>query len=173
MRGAIRAYIRINDRLADYIGIAAMYLIFVMIAVLLLDAVTRNVVHIPLHWCVEFAQFTLAAYYFLGGPVTLKDDDHVRMDLFYASFSRLGKHRMDLATLPFLLLYLVVMLIGSSSSLKYAIETGERRFSMWNPSVIPIKVLMLICIVLMVLQTISLIFKHIEALRGEGDDVTP
>ena len=29
-------------------------------------AVTRNLVNIPLHWCVEFAQFTLAAYFFLG-----------------------------------------------------------------------------------------------------------
>lgn len=168
MPKAIRTYVRVMDRLADYVGIFAMYLIFVMIAVLLLDAVTRNLVHIPLHWCVEFAQFTLAAYYFLGGPVTLKDDEHVRMDLFYASFSRLGKHRMDLATLPFLLTYLIVMLIGSWSSLTYAIETDERRFSMWNPSVIPIKALMLVCIILMILQTISLIFKHIEALRTKA-----
>lgn len=168
MPKAIRAYVRIMDRVADYIGIVAMYLIFVMVAVLLLDAVTRNVIHVPLHWCVEFAQFTLAAYYFLGGPVTLKDDDHVRMDLFYASFSRFGKHRMDLATLPFLLFYLVVMLIGSWSSLSYAVETDERRFSMWNPSVIPIKALMLVCIVLMILQTISLIFKHIDGLRAKA-----
>lgn len=166
MPKAIRAYVRIMDRLADYIGVVAMYLIFVMIAVLLLDAVTRNVIHFPLHWCVEFAQFTLAAYYFLGGPVTLKNDSHVRMDLFYAGFSRMGKHRMDLTTIFCLLVYLVVMLIGSWSSLTYAIATGERRFSMWNPSVIPIKTLMLACIVLMILQVISLIFKHIEALRS-------
>jgi TRAP-type mannitol/chloroaromatic compound transport system permease small subunit len=166
MPRAIKAYVRVMDRLADYTGYLAMYLIFVMIAVLLLDAITRNLLHIPLHWCVEFAQFTLAAYYFLGGPMTLKNDDHVRMDLFYSSFSRWGKHRMDLATLPFLLVYLVVMLIGSWSSLVYAIETNEKRFSMWNPSVIPIKALMLVCIVLMLLQTISLIFKHVEALRA-------
>ncbi|MGV6847603.1 MAG: TRAP transporter small permease subunit [Marinibacterium sp.] len=166
MPGPIAVFVRTMDRISDVIGVVAMYLIFAMIAVLLLDAITRNIVHIPLHWCVELAQFTLAAYYFLGGPVTLRDDEHVRMDLFYAGFSRLGKHRMDLATLPFLLVYLVVMLIGSWSSLKYAIETGERRFSMWNPSVIPIKILMLVCIFLMVLQTIALIFKHVDALRN-------
>jgi len=60
----------------------------------------------------------------------------------------------------------VVMLIGSISSLEYAIQTGERRFSMWNPSMIPIKVLIVGCIVLMVLQTVSLIFKHVATLRG-------
>jgi TRAP-type mannitol/chloroaromatic compound transport system permease small subunit len=162
----IGAYVRTMDRISGWIGIVAMYLIFVMVAVLLLDAVTRNVLDIPLHWCVEFSQFTLAAYYFLGGPVTLRDDAHVRMDLFYAGFSRMGKHRMDVATLPFMMLYLVVLLIGSWSSLSYAIETDERRFSMWNPSVIPIKALMLVCIVLMILQIVAEFIKHASALRA-------
>jgi TRAP-type mannitol/chloroaromatic compound transport system permease small subunit len=167
MSPLIRAYVRLIDRISDYVGYLAMYLIFVMVAILLLDAVTRNMLTIPLHWCVEFAQFTLVAYYFLGGAMTLKDNDHVRMDLFYASLTDRGRHRMDLVMLACLMFYLVVMFIGSYSSLVYAIETGERRFSMWNPSVIPIKVLMLICIGLMILQTISLAFKHIAALRGE------
>jgi TRAP-type mannitol/chloroaromatic compound transport system permease small subunit len=167
MPNIIRQYVRWMDKIADWTGIVAMYLIFVMVAVLLLDAITRNMVHIPLHWCVEFAQFTLAAYYFLGGPITLKDNDHVRMDLYYENLSERGKHKLDLVMLSCLMFYLVVMFIGSLSSLTYAIETGERRFSMWNPSVIPIKALMLVCIALMILQTISLAFKHIAALRDE------
>ncbi len=45
-----------------------MYLVFAVGGVLLLDAVTRNVLHIPLHWRVERARFILAACYFMGGP---------------------------------------------------------------------------------------------------------
>ena len=166
MPAAIRHYVRIVDRISDYVGYVAMMLIFVMVGVLLLDAVTRNVIHIPLHWCIEFAQFTLAAYYFMGGAVTLKNDSHVRMDLFYERLSERGKAKMDLATIGCLIFYLSVLLIGSVSSLTYAIETGERRFSMWNPSMIPIKTLMVACIVLMLLQSVSLAFKHIATLRG-------
>ena len=110
MPGPIRAYVRIMDRLADWVGLIAMYLIFVMIGVLLLDAITRNVIHIPLHWCVEFAQFTLAAYYFMGGALTLKNDDHVRMDLIYSHLSPRGRDRMDLVTVGCLFFYLCVML---------------------------------------------------------------
>ena len=66
-----------------------------------------------------------------------------------------------------LIFYLAVMLAGSVSSLRYAIATDERRFSMWNPSVIPIKALMVFCLVLMLLQAFSLVFKHIATLRGE------
>ena len=163
----MRAYVRIVDRLSDYVGYVAMSLIFVMIGVLLLDAVMRNVVQIPLHWCVELAQFTLAAYYFMGGAATLKNNSHVRMDLVYEPLTARGKAWMDLATIGCLMFYLAVMLFGSLSSLDYAISTNERRFSMWNPSMIPIKVLMVACIVLMLLQSVSLALKHIATLRGD------
>lgn len=167
MPNVIRTYVRVVDRLSNYVGLVAMYLIFFMVAVLLLDAVTRNVLHIPLHWCIEVAQFALAAYYFMGGALTLAGDDHVRMDLFYEKLSFRGKARMDLLTAVCLLFYLVVLLYGSISSLQYAIQTDERRFSMWNPSMIPIKCLMVACILLMVLQGVSLVFKNIAVLRGE------
>lgn len=169
----IRTYVRWADGMADVAGWLAMWLIFLMVGVLLLDAVTRNVINIPLHWCVEVAQFTLAAYFFLGGAVTLKNDDHVRMDLIYSQLSPRGRTRMDLLTIGCLGFYVVVMLIGSISSLQYAIATDERRFSIWNPSMIPIKALMVGCLVLMLLQTISLLFKHWAALRGKPLDDRP
>jgi TRAP-type mannitol/chloroaromatic compound transport system permease small subunit len=142
----IRLYVRYVDGLSWFIGILAMNLVFVMMAVLLLDAVTRNVLNIPLHWCIEFAQFTLAAYYFAGGPYALKMDSHVRMDLIYDWLSVRGKARMDLLTSGCLLFYLTVLLIGSISSTLYAIEYDQRNFSMWNPSMIPIKVIMVLAI---------------------------
>jgi TRAP-type mannitol/chloroaromatic compound transport system permease small subunit len=163
----IRAYVRIVDKMSDFVGYLAASLIFVMVATLLLDAVTRNVLNIPIHWAIEFTQFTLAAYFFMGGPITLKNNNHVRMDLWYANLSDRRKAKLDLFTVGCLIFYLMVMLIGSISSLQYAIETGERRFSMWNPSVIPIKALLTVCLVLMLLQSFSLVFKHIATLRGE------
>ncbi|MGV0761646.1 TRAP transporter small permease subunit [Tistrella mobilis] len=165
MPAAIRWYVRVVDRLSDYVGIVAMALVFVMIGVLLLDAVTRNALDIPLHWCVEVAQFTLLAYFFMGGAMTLKNDDHVRMDLIYQHLSTRGKAILDLITSACLMFYLVVMTIGSVSSLQYAIQTNERRFSMWNPSMIPIKALLVVCLVIMLLQTLSLVFKHIATIR--------
>lgn len=163
----IRRYVRIVDRLSDWAGWLAASLIFVMGATLLLDAVTRNVLNIPVHWAIELTQFTLAAYYFLGGPFTLKNDEHVRMDLVYSHLSERGRARLDLITVWCLIFYLGVMLAGSISSLQYAIATDERRFSMWNPSVIPIKALMMVCLILMLLQALSLVFKHWATLRGE------
>jgi TRAP-type mannitol/chloroaromatic compound transport system permease small subunit len=101
----------------------------------------------------------------MGGAMTLKNDDHVRMDLIYQHLSTRGKAILDLITSACLMFYLVVMTIGSVSSLQYAIQTNERRFSMWNPSMIPIKALLVVCLVIMLLQTLSLVFKHIATIR--------
>lgn len=167
MTGLIRAYVRFADKIADWVGLVAMYLIFAMGAVLLLDAVTRNS-GFPLHWCIELAQFILAAYYFMAGPKTLKDNDHVRMDLIYSHLSDRGKAILDFITIWCLMFYLGVMLAGSISSLSYAIATDEKRFSMWNPSVIPIKALMVACLVLMLIQAVSLMLKYFAAIRGRS-----
>ena len=167
--GMAAAYVRAVDRLSGWVGVVAMYLIFLMVGVLLLDAVTRNVIQIPLHWCVELAQFTLAAYYFMGGAMTLRDEDHARMDLIYERLSPRGRAATDLVTSVCLLIYLGVLLFGAVSSTAYAIETGERRFSMWNPSMIPIKVLMTACVVLMLAQAVALILKNVARLRAPAE----
>lgn len=167
MPGAIRVYVRAMDRLADLVGVVAMYLIFVMIGVLIYDVVSDKVFDTPLHWTLEMAQFTLAAYYFLGGAKTLKDDSHVRMDLFYATLSDRGRARLDAVTVLCLMFYLCVMLWGSISSLGYSWSVDQRLPSIWRPSLVPIKALMVGCIVLMLLQALSLLFKHIAAARGE------
>ncbi|QIB33509.1 TRAP transporter small permease subunit [Ancylobacter pratisalsi] len=165
--GLIARYVRLTDRISDYVGYLAASLIFFMGGTLIFDAITRNLIKMPVHWAVELTQFTLAAYYFMGGPITLKNNDHVRMDLWYATLTERGKAKVDLVTVWCLIFYLGVLLAGSISSLQYAIATGERRFSIWNPSVIPIKSLMVVCVMLMLLQAIALVFKHIATLRGE------
>jgi TRAP-type mannitol/chloroaromatic compound transport system permease small subunit len=144
-----------------------MYSIFIMIATLLLNAITRNIINFPLSWCVEMAQFTMTAYYIVGGAYSMQSDDHVRMDLIYDTLSDRAKAKMDMFTSFCLMFYLVCLFVGSISSTMYAIEYGQRKFSQWNPSMIPIKVIMVFGITLMMLQTISIFFKDWAKVKGK------
>ena len=166
MPKSIVLYVKYVDFVSTKFGRLAMYWGFVRIGVLLLDAITRNVIRIPLSWCVEMAQFTMTAYYIVGGAYSMQLGDHVRMDLIYDRCSEKTKAKLDVATSGCLLFYLVCLLVGSISSTIYAIETGQRKFSMWNPSMIPIKVIMVFGIVLMLLQAISMLFKDIARAKG-------
>jgi TRAP-type mannitol/chloroaromatic compound transport system permease small subunit len=130
------------------------------------NAFTRNIINLPLSWCIEMAQFTMTAYYIVGGPYSMQLDSHVRMDLLYAKFSPRNQARLDSFTAIFLVIYLVCLLVGSISSTMYAIEYDQRKFSQWNPSMIPIKIIMVAGIFLMLLQAISTFFKDLAKSRG-------
>ena len=92
--------------------------------------------------------------------------DHVRMDLIYSKLSDRNKAKMDIFTSMFLVFYLVALLFGSITSLIFTIETIQRLFTAWAPYVWPIKVLMLFGILLMLLQTFSMLFKDIAKITG-------
>ena len=68
---------------------------------------------------------------------------------------------MDIFTSFFLIFYLVLLFIGSITSLIYTIETKQKLFTAWAPYVWPIKTLMLIGVLLMLLQAFSTLFKDI------------
>ncbi|MQX35757.1 TRAP transporter small permease subunit [Roseospira navarrensis] len=159
-------YVQVVDWVSHKFGLLAMCLIFVMMAVLLLDAFTRNVVNIPLHWCIEMAQFILAAYYFVGGAHSLQLGDHVRMDLIYDRLSERGKAWMDVVTSSFMIFYLVCLLIGAVSSTLYSLQYNQKLMSVWAPPLAPIKIIMVFGIVLMLLQVLSVLFKDLATARG-------
>ena len=110
MTSFIRSYVRVMDGLAEFIGNFAMYLIYLMIGVLLFDVISDNAFGFVQNWTVETAQFTLAAFYFLAGPKTMKDNTHVRLELLYANLSDRGKARIDMVTIWIVIFYLCVML---------------------------------------------------------------
>lgn len=161
-----RLYVLVIDRFSQAVGLVTMYLVVAMMGVLLVNAVTRNVLNMPLVWGIEAAQFILAAYYTVGGAYSLQLGDHVRMDLLYERLSPRGRAKMDVATNGFMVFYLVTLLFGSISSARYAIEYDQRNFSMWNPSMIPIKIIMVCGIALVLLQAVSILIKDIAKARG-------
>jgi TRAP-type mannitol/chloroaromatic compound transport system permease small subunit len=164
---AIKTYVRIIDSMSWYMGLFAMYLIFVMIGILSYASIMKVFFH-PSLWTVEMAQFVMVAYFTLGGAYTLKEGDHVRMDLLYSGFTMRGKVRTDLFTSVVLIGFLVIMQIGGVSSLIYAIGYGEKSFSSWAPLMWPIKVVLNIGIFFTLLQAVSIFFKDWAALKGES-----
>jgi TRAP-type mannitol/chloroaromatic compound transport system permease small subunit len=143
-----------------------MYLIFVMVGILLWSSVSKTF-FTPALWTLESAQFTLVAYYILGGAYSIQLGSNVRMDLFYGDWSDRRKAWFDAITVFFLIFYLGVMLYGGVESTSYAVEFGERSSTVWRPYMWPIKVIMCLGLVLMLLQAVSEFLKDIARLRGE------
>lgn len=144
-----------------------MYLIYVMMGILLFSSLSRTFFNISYIWIVEMAQFTMAAYYLLGGGYSMQLDSHVRMDLLYSRWSPKGRAVADCITAIFLIFYLVFLFIGGISSTQYALQYGQVNYSAWAPPLAPIKIIMTIGIALMLLQAVATFFKDLAAARGE------
>ncbi len=195
MNGFLRGYVRVVDAMNYRLGRIIMYGIFVMIGVLLWSSISKTF-FLPSKWTLEIAQFSLVAYYMLGGPYSIQLGANVRMDLFYGNWSTRKKAWVDAITIWFLIFYLGVLFYGAVGSASYslghfsdapftffwellkAFVTGgpdaakeqmgfiERSPTAWRPYLWPVKALATIGIFLMLLQAISEFIKDIATLRG-------
>jgi TRAP-type mannitol/chloroaromatic compound transport system permease small subunit len=159
--------VRWVDAVNRLVGRAMMYLIFVMMAILLLSSISRGFFDVSYIWSVEMAQFMLTAYYILGGGYSMQMDGHVRMDVFYSRWSPRKQALADVLTSGFLIFYIVFLLAGGISGTIYAIEYNQKNYSSWAPPLAPIKIIMCIGIALMLLQVIAQFFKDVAKARGE------
>jgi TRAP-type mannitol/chloroaromatic compound transport system permease small subunit len=89
------------------------------------------------------------------------------MDLLYGRWSPKRKAIMDVITMPFMIFYLIFLLIGGLSSIEYALTYGQTNYTPWAPPLAPIKIIMTLGIFLMLLQAFATLFKDIAKARGE------
>lgn len=167
MPKAIKIFVRTTDKVNSIVGKFAMYLVFAMIGILLYEPIARNLFGISSIWAVEMAQFTMAAYYLLGGAFSMLLKGHVRMDLLYGRWPQKKQAKMDVITGLFLIFYLVFLLVGAYSSIEYAVMYGQKNRSAWAPYMAPIKIIMGLGVLLMLLQAIATFFKDVATARGE------
>ncbi len=161
MPKAIKIYVRYVEAANKAVGKFSMYLVFAMMGILLFESIFRTIFNQPHIWVVEMAQFTMAAYYLLGGGYSMILEGHVRMDLLYGRWSARRQAMTDAITAFFLIFYLVFLLYGGISSIEYAVRYGQVNYTPWAPPLAPIKIIMTIGIVLMLLQTIATFFKDL------------
>ena len=191
-------FVRVVDAISHRVGRFAIYLIFAMMAVLLWSSISKAFFQ-PSLWTMEMAQFIMVAYYVLGGPYSMQqtDDSHVRMDLFYGSWSPRTKAMIDTVTILCLIYFVVVLLIGGIGSTAYSLgyfgtdpfgyfgrliwafvtggpEEAARKFgaferspTAWRPFMWPIKLVMVFGFFLMLLQAFAELIKDIARIRGE------
>jgi TRAP-type mannitol/chloroaromatic compound transport system permease small subunit len=166
MPKAVKIFVHAVDTTNKIVGKFSMYLVFMMIGILLYEPIARNLFGKSSIWAVEMAQFTMAAYYLLGGGYSLILRGHVRMDLLYGRWSDKKKAKVDAITCIFLIFYLVFLLVGAYSSIEYAVMYGQKNRSAWAPYMAPIKIIMGIGVLLMLLQAIATFFKDLAKARG-------
>jgi TRAP-type mannitol/chloroaromatic compound transport system permease small subunit len=162
----LKGFIKAIDIVNRWVGTFAMALVFLLLALLTYGVVSDVILGSPAIWLIETAQFTMAAYYLLGGGFTLQRRAHVRMDLLYGRWSPRVRAVMDSLTGLVLMFYLGVLVYGGVFSSLYAVEYNQKNYSSWAPPLAPIKIIMTLGMLLMLLQAFSLWSKDVARACG-------
>lgn len=115
-----------------------------------------------------------AALFMLGAAWTLKHNDHVRVDIFYAKFPPRWRARIDIAGTIFFLLPICVFIFWSSWDYVLASwRVHETSIDGGLPFVYVLKTLLLVMPVLLGLQGLAEIVRNAAFLCGRHPELFP
>lgn len=164
----------IIDKVNDIIGRAVGWLILLAILISAGNAVVRKALSTSSNAWLELQWYLFGAAFLLAAAYTLKQNEHIRVDIVYGLFSRRVQHWIDLFghvffLMPFVLLMLWYFIPYVSRSVRMGeVSTNSGGLVIW-----PAKALLLIGFTLLALQGLSEIIKKVAVMRGVIDDPNP
>ncbi len=154
----------VMDKVSRLTGKFASVFSLLTALVITYEIFVRQVLVSPTVWAAESTVFACAILYLLGGPWTLLEDKHVRVDALYGRLSARRRALVDCLTfLPFCL-YLLVMIWATGHYALESVELGETTMSPWNPPIWPMKVIMLLALVMVFLQGTAKFLRNLSLL---------
>lgn len=162
------------DRINEVIGKSVAWLILVAILVSAVNAIVRKTFNVSSNSWLELQWYLFGAAFLLAAAYTLKQNEHIRIDIVYGLFSRRTQHWIDLFGHVFFLMPFVLLMIWyfvpyvAKSFTSGEVSNNSGGLILW-----PAKSLLLIGFVQLALQGLSEIIKKIAVMRDIIPDPNP
>ena len=156
------------DALNDYVGRAVAWTTLLLVLVTFVDVVMRYFFNTSYVFTQELEWHVFAFIFLVGAGYTLKNDGHVRVEVFYGKLSRKGRAWTNLIGVLFFLIPSCLMFI--KTSIPFVVKSFEIMEGSPDPGGIPYRFLLKSCIpvgyTLLLLQGISLGLNSLLLLTG-------
>jgi TRAP-type mannitol/chloroaromatic compound transport system permease small subunit len=173
MDGALRLS-RAIDRLNEFVGKAVSWLILAAILVSAVNAVVRKAFNTSSNAWLELQWYLFGAAFLMAAAYTLKQNEHIRIDIVYGIWSRRVQHWIDLfGHALFLMPFVLLMVWYFVPYVSLSFRSGEVSTNAGGLIIWPAKALLLIGFLQLALQGVSEIVKKIAVMRGVIDDPAP
>ena len=159
------------DTVNEVIGRVTAWLTTSLVILVCYDVAVRYIFNATQAWIMELEWHLFALIFLLAAGYALKHNRHVRVDLFYANYSKKDKAQTDLiGTLVFLIPWCIVIIVFAS---KFAYASFLDNEGSPNPGGLPARYLIKYSVVLgftlLLLQAFGELSKSILALRAEEE----
>ena len=162
------------DRFNELVGRWVSWLILLAILVSAGNAVIRKAFNMSSNAWLELQWYLFGAAFMLAAAYTLRQNEHIRIDIVYGAFSRLVQHWIDLfGHVFFLMPFVILMIVYFIPYVGLSYRSGEMSNNAGGLILWPAKSALLIGFVLLGFQGVSEIIKKVAVMRGDIDDPNP
>ncbi|MEZ4774519.1 MAG: TRAP transporter small permease subunit [Bacteroidia bacterium] len=160
------APVKILDSINEWTGKTTAWLTTILVVFMCYDVIMRYLFSQTAVWISELEWHMFALIFLLGAAYTLKDDKHVRVDVFYTNFSPRKQAWVNLfGTIFFLIPFCLIVIYTSISYAGKSWAIGE---SSPDPGGLParylIKSAITVGFVLLLLQSLAELMRSISTL---------
>ena len=158
------------DRLSGGIGHAVSWLIVAAVFVSAGNAIVRKVFDISSNAWLEAQWWLFALVFLLAAPWTLRDNEHIRIDVVNTQLPQSWRNRIEILGHVFFLLPMAAMLVWTSwhyAAISWAQHEGSQNaggLPQW-----PVKMLIPLAFALLFVQGVSELIKRVAIMRGLGN----
>lgn len=171
---ALLALSRMIDRVNEAIGKWVSWLILASILVSSINAVVRKTFNMSSNAWLELQWYLFGAAFLLAAAYTLKQNEHIRIDIVYGLFSRRIQHWIDLlGHILFLMPFALLMVFYLIPYVSRSYVSGELSTNAGGLIIWPAKAMLLVGFFLLAWQGVSEIIKKIAIMNGNMDDPNP
>ncbi|MBU4530999.1 MAG: TRAP transporter small permease [Hoeflea sp.] len=153
--------------------------IFLAFLITVFEVISRYVFDEPTYWAHESTTFLIAAVFLIGGPIALARDKHIRVRIFYDTVSPRGRRLFDIVNSLIALVFFAGLAYAASIMSWKATHNpnGEIHFegtgTSWNPPTPALlKILVLLCVSVMFVQTVMHLVKAVRRHAPGPTDAT-
>jgi TRAP-type mannitol/chloroaromatic compound transport system permease small subunit len=162
------------DRINEIIAKSVAWLILLAVIVGAGNAIIRKVLNTSSNAWLELQWYLFGAAFMMAAAYTLKQNEHIRIDIVYGLFSRQVQHWIDLfGHVFFLMPFVILMIFYFQTYTAQSFFSGEMSSSAGGLILWPAKAVLLVGFVQLGFQGISEIIKKIAIMNGTMPDPTP
>ena len=153
------------DKFNDILGRVFSILVLGILGVILCEVILRRIFNRPQIWTQDLTVMLFACYIILICAYGFQKKAFVAVDVVFAMLPQMAQYILHIITyLIFLVPFVVSLLPSSWTFFLRAYTTHEQTYSVWAAPTWPVKLCLFVGLVLLAIQAVSEILKHVEGL---------
>ena len=169
MKKILSKSVKIIDVIIEWTGIVFSYGEYLMLFALLYEVISRYFFNSPTIWAGEFSMYVFGAVGVISGAYILKNDAHIRVDIFYTMYPKRVKAIVDIIAVLFVIFWGVLLIHYGWPYFLKTLARNELSITSWRAPLWPVRLMIPVAGVLLIIAAISKGIKNFYTAITGGD----